>query len=131
MNTSCKVPDLSHMEAGKAQISLPSLTRTTVSCRHKEGINMKAQAKIQASIPSRCMHAESVTLGILIDFSLTLKAATLIFISWHDSAISSAKQGKSGSYYNISCLGRANVHAFHENPNRIHTVLTYINPESE
>ena len=63
------------MEAGKAQISLPSLTRTTVSCRHREGIYMKAPAKIQASIPSRCMHAESVTVGILIDFSLTVKAA--------------------------------------------------------
>ena len=34
---------------------------------------------------------------ILIDFSLTVKAATLIFISGRGSAISSAKQGKSGS----------------------------------
>ena len=34
---------------------------------------------------------------ILIDFSLTVKAATLIFISGRVSAISSAKQGKSGS----------------------------------
>ena len=25
----------------------------------------------------------------------------------------------------ISCLGRANVRAFHENPNRIHTELTF------
>ena len=36
---------------------------------------------------------------VLIDFSLTVKAATLIFISGRDSAISSAKQGKSGSIY--------------------------------
>ena len=35
--------------------------------------------------------------SILIDFSLTLKAATLIFISGRGSAISSDKQGKSGS----------------------------------
>ena len=35
------------------------------------------------------------------DFSLTVKAATLIFISGRDSAISSAKQGKSGSIYNL------------------------------
>ena len=54
---------------------------------------------------------------------LTVKAATLIFIYWHGSAISSAKQGKSGFIYNllkiiISCLDRANVRAFHENPNR-------------
>ena len=61
---SCKVPDLSHMQAGKAQISLPSLTRTTVSCRHKEGIYMKAEAKIQASITTRCMHAENVTFRV-------------------------------------------------------------------
>ena len=38
---------------------------------------------------------------ILIDFSLTVKAATLIFIPGHGSAISSAKQGKSGSVYNL------------------------------
>ena len=33
-------------------------------------------------------------LGILIDFSLTAKAATLIFISWRGSSISSAKVGE-------------------------------------
>ena len=38
---------------------------------------------------------------VLIDFSLTVKAATLIFISGRCSAISSAKQGKSGSIYNL------------------------------
>ena len=38
---------------------------------------------------------------ILIDFSLTVKAATLIFISGRGSAISSAKQGKSGSLFNL------------------------------
>ena len=53
---------------------------------------------------------------LLIDFSLTVKAATLIFISGRGSAISSAKQGKSGSG-----LGSTNVRAFHENPNRLHT----------
>ena len=40
-------------------------------------------------------------LVVLIDFSLTVKAATLIFISGRGSAISSAKQGKSGSIYNL------------------------------
>ena len=66
----------------------------------------------------------------VIYFSLTVKAATLIFISGCGLAISSAKQGKSGSIYNLlnnCCLGRANVRAFHENPNRIHTELTFIN----
>ena len=38
---------------------------------------------------------------ILIDFSLTVKAATLISIYGCGSAISSAKQGKSGSIYNL------------------------------
>ena len=38
---------------------------------------------------------------ILLDFSLTVKAATLIFISGCGSAISSAKEGKSGFIYNL------------------------------
>ena len=39
--------------------------------------------------------------SVLIDFSLTVKAATLIFISGRGSAISSANKGKSGSIYNL------------------------------
>ena len=38
---------------------------------------------------------------LLLDFSLTVKAATLIFISGCGSAISSAKEGKSGFVYNL------------------------------
>ena len=38
---------------------------------------------------------------VLIDFSLTVKAATLIFMSERGSAISSTKQGKSGPIYNL------------------------------
>ena len=38
---------------------------------------------------------------ILIDFSLTVKAATLIFISGCGSTTSSAKEGKSGFIYNL------------------------------
>ena len=38
---------------------------------------------------------------VLLDFSLTVKAATLIFISGCGSTISSAKQGKSGYIYNL------------------------------
>ena len=37
----------------------------------------------------------------LLDFSLTVKAATLIFISGCVSAISSAKEGKSGFIHNL------------------------------
>ena len=38
---------------------------------------------------------------VLIDFFLTVKAATLIFISGRGSAIAFAKEGKSGSIYNL------------------------------
>ena len=38
---------------------------------------------------------------IFFDFSLTVKAATFIFISGRGSAISSAKQGESGFIYNL------------------------------
>ena len=38
--------------------------------------------------------------AVLIDFLLTVKAETLIFIPGRGSAISSAKQGKSVSIYN-------------------------------
>ena len=40
-------------------------------------------------------------LTVLLDFSLTVKAATLIFISGRGSAISSAKEGKSGFVFNL------------------------------
>ena len=43
----------------------------------------------------------SIHRNILLDFSLSVKAATLIFISGHGSAISSAKEGKSGFIYNF------------------------------
>ena len=64
---------------------------------------------------------------------VSVKAVTLIFISGRGSAISSAKQGKSGSISKfgeelISCLGRSNLRTFRENPNGIHTELTFINP---
>ena len=38
---------------------------------------------------------------VLIYFSLTVKVATLIFISGRGSANSSAKEGKSGLIYNL------------------------------
>ena len=38
---------------------------------------------------------------VLIDFPLIVKVATLIFIHGHGSAISSVKQRKSGSIYNL------------------------------
>ena len=38
---------------------------------------------------------------VLLDFSLSVKAATLIFISGCGSAILSANEGKSGFIYNL------------------------------
>ena len=40
-------------------------------------------------------------MGVLLDFSLTVKAATIIFISGRASAISFSKEGKSGFIYNF------------------------------
>ena len=40
-----------------------------------------------------------LSITVLKDFSLTVKAATLIFISGRGSAISSDKEGKSGFIY--------------------------------
>ena len=70
-----------------------------------------------------------IKLWILIDFSLTVKAATLIFKSGHGSAISSPQQGKSGSIELICCLGRTNACAFMKIL-IVYTVtdLTFINP---
>ena len=39
--------------------------------------------------------------GVLLDFSLNVKAATLIFISGCGSSILSAEKGKSGFIYNL------------------------------
>ena len=38
---------------------------------------------------------------VLLDFSPTVKVATLIFTSGRASAFSSVKEGKSGSIYNL------------------------------
>ena len=51
--------------------------------------------------PSNLLSINSIWHYILLDFSLTVKAATLIFISGCGSAISSAKEGKSGFIYNL------------------------------
>ena len=47
------------------------------------------------------LYPNTITCIVLIDFSLAVKVATSIFISGHGSAISSAKEGKSGFIYNL------------------------------
>ena len=58
--------------------------------------------------------------------------ATLIFISGRGSAISSAKEGNQVLFIIWSIVNKLfeprKRACFHENPNRIHTELTFINP---
>ena len=60
--------------------------------------NTKFLEKYKGSL-IMCLIARVI--DILLDFSLTVKAATLIFISGCGSAISIAKEGKSGFIYNL------------------------------
>ena len=48
-----------------------------------------------------CLSETVSEVCLLLDFSLTVKAATSIFISRRGSAISSAKEGISGFIYNL------------------------------
>ena len=47
------------------------------------------------------MSSNNIAQHVLIDYSLTIKAATLIFISGCGLTVSSAKKGKSGFIYNL------------------------------
>ena len=58
------------------------------SCRNTHSIHFQKKNLAKSGI-------------VLMDFSLTVKAVTLIFISGRCSASSSAKQEKSGSMYNL------------------------------
>ena len=62
---------------------------------------MSASGPSGPLVQSLYLSEEIVVITLLIDFSLTVKAATLIFISGRGSAISSAKEGKSGFIYNL------------------------------
>ena len=84
---------------------------------------------MMAPLKDKVIYCNLFGTQVLIDFWLTVKALTLIFISGHGSAISSAIQG---SFYNLvkslSFFGSANMRSFHENPDCIYTDLTCINP---
>ena len=56
---------------------------------------------IQSTIFQLYRYESSWVEPVLLHFSLTVKAATLILISGCGSAISSAKEGKSGFIYNL------------------------------
>ena len=57
--------------------------------------------KLTLDIPGYMRNSFYSSILILLDFSLTVNAATLIFISGRGSAIPSAKEGKSGFIYNL------------------------------
>ena len=57
--------------------------------------------KVFQSLPAQAETRLNNFVTVLLVFSLTVKAATLIFISECGSAISSAKEGKSGLLYNL------------------------------
>ena len=60
--------------------------------------------KIARHAQSQLLILQMITLkldSVLLDFSLTVKAATLTFISGCDSAILSIKEGKSDFIYNL------------------------------
>ena len=112
----------------KARPSLLHSTKISLADSHCDLCAINASSEGHRCVVSMLQ----IMFSVLLDFWLTVKAATLIFISGCGLAISSAKEGKSGFIYNLvkslCFLSRANVRAFHENPNRIHTELTFINP---
>ena len=75
----------------------------TGDARRKYGIKCAPEEEIFESINQVLVNAIERRQWsiILLDFSLTVKAATLIFISGCGSTISSAKEGKSGFIHNL------------------------------
>ena len=62
----------------------------------KTNIRMCSHGLLNPLLRGRCRWN-----NVLLDFSLTVRAATLMFISGCGSAISSAKEEKSGFIYNL------------------------------
>ena len=77
----------------------PSLTDEIAERRPYENINVAAFTVGEKSYNTIVKWESRYTL--LIDFSLTVKAAILMFISGRGSAISSAKEWKSGFIHNL------------------------------
>ena len=72
----------------------PGGLRQTVS------LEKQMSVKVRHVLSGR-LRQVSLCLFVLLDFSLTVKAATLILISGCGWAISSAKEGKSGFIYKL------------------------------
>ena len=82
-----------YLQAMLYKIGRPDLYDSAIEYAHSVG------EAIHLSKPPREPGIVNARL-LLLDVSLTVKAATLIFISGCGSAISSAKEGKSGFIYN-------------------------------
>ena len=76
---------------------LQRISKSTVP--HKNGPYRKLKGQFTPLLLGVCYITALPV--VLLYFSLTVKAATLIFISGCGSAISSAKEGKSGFIYNL------------------------------
>ena len=77
------------------------LQHTSFLIMKPEGRQSELQRKVHFANFQMILCLVDVSHHILIDFSHTVKAATLIFISRRGSAISCAKEGKSGFIYNL------------------------------
>ena len=93
------------------------------------------------------MHAWSTSMLLLLHSTIMLSVVKLLLkgevgvCALNSHGNYNVDHGKSWKYHGIvflnfcgnpviSCLGWENVRAFYENPNRINTKLTFINPKS-
>ena len=81
---------LNNVKKGEITVTIGSL-----SCIIYDVTDMAIMCGL--TIPPDIMFDDKVAVKVLIDFSLTVKAVTLIFICGRCSASSSTKQEKSGS----------------------------------
>ena len=85
---------------GQPPPSQGSIEQTRKHDKHKTQTAQTTHKR--STVPERSVKALfNVAYNVLIDFSLTVKATTLIFISGRGSAISSAQEGKSDFIYNL------------------------------
>ena len=83
-------------------MSLNSTINGNILIRGKNDINPAFSGHLIIFVTSKQGESCSgIFTLVLIDFLLTVKAATLIFISGRGLAISSAKEGKSGFIYDL------------------------------
>ena len=80
------------------QIEIASYALMTFALKNEQDTGMKV---LDWLVQRRGSRGGFSSTQVFLDFSLTVKAATLIFISGRGSAISSAKEGKSGFIYNL------------------------------